>query len=91
MVYSEAEATAVKIGSPIGTTIVKAKVKKHGVKVKAKGTPSELLTVAAALIDEVSWVGGVPVEDVLQYVYEQIVGAETVESYEIKQIEVKGN
>ena len=87
--YSEAEATIERIGSPLGKTIVKAKVKKSGVKVKAEGTPQELITVAAALIDEVSWAGSVPVEDVLNYIYNLITGAQTIESYEIKQIEVK--
>jgi hypothetical protein len=60
------------IGSPKGKKIVKAKAVKGGVKVKAEGTPMELLTVAAVLIDRLMWEHSVPLHEVLLAVEEMI-------------------
>jgi hypothetical protein len=60
------------VGSPKGKKIVKAKATKGGVKVKAEGTPMELLTVAAVLIDKLMWENNIPLHEVLRAV-EQLI------------------
>ncbi len=53
------------IGSVPGTVILKVKKKKQGISIKAKGTPMELITVAASIVDEVGLVTHTSLEEVL--------------------------
>ena len=80
LTYSDKEAIAEPIGSPIGHKVVRAKSVKGGVKVKAEGTPMEILTVAAVLIDQVMWDYSVPLHEVFSTVEEIIKGGDTNES-----------
>lgn len=75
IVISQAEAVVEKIGSPVGKQICKARVKKDGIKVKAEGTPIELLTVAASIIENIRLsYEGVTLEDIYLTITEMIMG-----------------
>jgi hypothetical protein len=65
-----------RIGSPVGHKVVKAKAVKGGVKVKADGTPMELMTVVAVLLDQVMWDYSVPLHELFQVVEEIIRGGD---------------
>ena len=72
LTYAEQPVEVEVIGSPKGTKIVKAKAVKGGVKVKAEGTPMELMTVASVLINQVMWEKAVPLHELLLMVEEMI-------------------
>lgn len=71
------EATVERIGSPVGTTILKAQISKKGMKLKAKGTPWELINVAATIIDNVAVDTQASLEDVIGALIEVLAQEET--------------
>lgn len=66
------EAQVEYIGSPKGTKIVRAKAVREGVKVKAEGTPMEILTVTAILTNQLMWDTNLPLHEVFQAIEELI-------------------
>jgi len=59
------EAKKEYIGSMPGTVLVKAKRKKKGLSIKTSGTPMELITVSALLVQEVCLHTDTDIDEVL--------------------------
>ena len=83
--YAAEEASRELIGSPIGSKIVRAKAVRGGVKVKAEGTPMEIVTVAAVLLDKIMWEHTIPLHEVFGIV-EELIREGDVEEETFKKI-----
>lgn len=76
------EAKAEYIGSPPGTTLIKVKKKPKGISAKIKGTPFELLQIAAVMLETIQDTTGASKKEVvgalLEVVYQDEPENETV-------------
>lgn len=71
------------IGSPIGTTLLKVKKTKKGMRVRGHGDPWEMLNIAATIIDNVAVDQQVPLEDVIGAIAEILFQSKPTDKEEV--------